>query len=73
MLVSGIKWKTVRARQTALVLIIITSLKIFLKDLWSLGQLYRVASFIGLAIVMMMVSYLYQRFLSKMGDKENEK
>jgi uncharacterized membrane protein len=69
MLVAGIKWQQVRARQTALVLIIVTSLKIFLKDLWSLGQLYRVASFIGLAFVMMLVSYLYQRFLAKMGDK----
>jgi uncharacterized membrane protein len=34
-------------------------------DLWKLGQLYRVASFIGLAIVLMLVSYLYQRFLTK--------
>lgn len=69
MLVVGIKWQVVRARQAALLLIIITSLKIFLKDLWSLGQLYRVASFIGLAVIMMLVSYLYQRFLTKMGDK----
>jgi uncharacterized membrane protein len=50
-------------------LIIVTSVKIFLKDLWSLGQLYRVASFIGLAVVLMLVSYLYQRFLSKMEEK----
>ena len=66
---SGIRWKVVRARQAALVLIIVTSIKIFLKDLWSLGQLYRVASFIGLAIVLMLVSYLYQRFLSNMEEK----
>jgi len=69
MLVVGIKWQVRRARQAALLLIIITFLKIFLKDLWSLGQLYRVASFIGLAIIMMLVSYLYQRFLAKMEDK----
>ena len=65
MLISGIRWQAVKARQAALLLIIVTSLKIFLKDLWSLGQLYRVASFIGLAVVMMLVSYLYQRFLAK--------
>jgi uncharacterized membrane protein len=72
MLVVGIKWQVRRARQAALLLIIITFLKIFLKDLWSLGQLYRVASFIGLAAIMMLVSYLYQRFLAKMEDKPNE-
>jgi uncharacterized membrane protein len=66
---AGIRWNAVRARQAALALIIVTSVKIFLKDLWSLGQLYRVASFIGLAVVLMLVSYLYQRFLSKMEEK----
>ncbi|GAB4275094.1 MAG: hypothetical protein Kow0029_15960 [Candidatus Rifleibacteriota bacterium] len=69
MLIAGIKWRVVRARQAALILIFVTSLKIFFKDLWALGQLYRVASFVGLAFVMMLVSYLYQRFLAKMGDK----
>lgn len=69
MLVVGIRWQVVRARQAALALIMITSFKIFLKDLWSLGQLYRVASFIGLAAIMMLVSYLYQRFLTRMEDK----
>jgi uncharacterized membrane protein len=69
LLIIGIRLQVVRARQAALLLIIITSFKIFLKDLWSLGQLYRVASFIGLAFIMMLVSYLYQRFLTKMGDK----
>ncbi len=73
LLAAGIRWSQVRARQTALVLILITSAKIFLKDLWSLGQLYRVASFIGLAVVMMLVSYLYQRFLSNSGVKSDEK
>ncbi|MGM0599910.1 MAG: DUF2339 domain-containing protein [Candidatus Rifleibacteriota bacterium] len=66
---AGIRWNAVRARQAALVLIIVTSVKIFLKDLWSLGQLYRVASFIGLAVILMLVSYLYQRFLSNMKEK----
>jgi uncharacterized membrane protein len=68
MLASGIRWKVVRARQAALILIIVTSFKIFFKDLWSLGQLYRVASFVGLAVVLMLVSYLYQRFLTKTGE-----
>lgn len=65
LLVSGIKWQVVRARQAALLLVLLTCCKIFLMDLWKLGQLYRVASFIGLAVVLMLVSYLYQRFLTK--------
>ena len=73
LLAAGIRWNAVRARQAALVLILVTSLKIFLKDLWSLGQLYRVASFVGLAVIMMLVSYLYQRFLTKSGGEVNEK
>lgn len=65
LLVVGIKWNLVRARQASLIFIMITSIKIFFKDLWDLGNLYRVAAFIGLAAVSMLVSYLYQRFLTK--------
>lgn len=65
LLLSGIRWQIVRARQAALLLVLLTCCKIFLMDLWKLGQLYRVASFIGLAVVLMLVSYLYQRFLTK--------
>ncbi len=70
MLMAGIKWSEVRARQAALLIICITALKIVGKDLWDPGQLYRVASFIGLAIIMMLVSYLYQRFLVKTGEDQ---
>ncbi len=60
----GIKGSSVGVRWTALCLFFVTTLKIFFMDLWSLGQLYRVASFIGLAVVLILVSFLYQRFLS---------
>jgi len=60
----GIRWEERKVRWTALVLFVLTAVKIFLMDLWSLGQLYRVASFIGLAVVLILVSYLYQRFVS---------
>ncbi|HAE37788.1 MAG TPA: hypothetical protein DCG57_04015 [Candidatus Riflebacteria bacterium] len=65
LLLTGIKWRLVRARQAALLLVLLTCCKIFLLDLAKLEQLYRVASFIGLAVVLMLVSYLYQRFLTK--------
>ena len=64
LLVVGIKWKTVKVRWAALVFLVATSLKIFFMDLWKLGQLYRVASFVGLAAVLILVSFLYQRFLT---------
>lgn len=63
LLIVGIKWNAIKVRWAALALIVVTALKIFLRDLWNLGQLYRVASFIGLAAVLIMVSFLYQRFL----------
>jgi len=72
MLVSGIKWQVVKLRWAALALLVLTSLKIFFKDLWVLGQLYRVASFIGLAAVLILVSFFYQRYLSD-GRKDAEK
>ncbi len=35
-----------------------------------LGQLYRVASFIGLAAVLILVSFLYQRFMTGKDEEE---
>jgi len=39
-------------------------------DLWTLGQLYRVASFIGVAAVMILASFLYQRFMTGKDEEE---
>ncbi len=68
LLVVGIKWDSVQVRWAAIGSIVITAVKIFILDLWHLGQLYRVGSFFGLAIVLILVSILYQRFLSE-GEK----
>jgi uncharacterized membrane protein len=68
LLLVGIKLAQVRVRWAALILLAITSLKIFLMDLWKLGQLYRVASLVGLAVVLILVSFLYQRFLTDEDD-----
>jgi uncharacterized membrane protein len=69
LLVVGIRWNTVRVRWAAIAAIVLTALKIFIRDLWSLGQLYRVGSLVGLAVVLGLVSFLYQRFLSE-GKKD---
>jgi uncharacterized membrane protein len=45
-------------------LLVFTLLKLFLHDLWRLGGLYRIGSLVGMALVLMVVSFIYQRFLS---------
>lgn len=69
MLVVGIRWRAVKVRWAAIVSIALTACKIFILDVSSLGQLYRVASLLGLAVVLILVSFLYQRFLSE-GKKD---
>jgi uncharacterized membrane protein len=72
LLVVGIKWKTGKVRWAALILMVGTAFKIFFMDLWRLGQLYRVASFIGLAAVLILVSFLYQRFMTGRDEEERQ-
>jgi hypothetical protein len=50
-------------RVTALALIVLTTFKCFLYDLGSLGGLYRVASFVGLAMSLALVSLALQKFV----------
>ena len=72
LLIIGIRWNLIRLRWVGLGLIVFTALKVFFKDLWALGSLYRVFSFIGLAITLMLVSFLYQRYFGS-HKKEGEK
>ena len=63
LLIVSIKVKRLLGRRASLGLLGATILKLFLHDIWALGQLYRVAAFVGLACVLILVSYLYQRYL----------
>jgi uncharacterized membrane protein len=49
----------------SLVLLLATIGKVFLLDLEDLRGLYRVGSFLGLAVSLLAVSLLYQRFVFK--------
>lgn len=49
-------------RVLAIVLFGIAILKIFVYDLSFLETLYRIFSFIGLGLILLVVSYLYQRY-----------
>ena len=56
-------WKRSRGvRIVSFVLFAVTILKIFIYDLSFLQTLYRIFSFIGLGIILLSVSYLFQRY-----------
>jgi uncharacterized membrane protein len=63
LLVAGIVIHSRPARFAALALLVVTVLKGFLHDLARLGGLYRVASFVGLAICLALVAVVLQRFV----------
>src|SRR5206468_2947706 len=50
-------------RYASLGLLGVTVLKLFLHDLSQLDQLYRIAAFVVVAIIAILASFLYQRFL----------
>jgi len=58
----GIWRRTTALRMMAMVLFGVTILKIFIYDLSFLETLYRIFSFIGLGLILLVVSYLYQRY-----------
>jgi uncharacterized membrane protein len=64
LLAIGFKTNTGPIRYAGMALMIVTIFKLFLHDLWRLGGLYRIGSLVGLAVVLMVISFIYQRFLS---------
>jgi uncharacterized membrane protein len=64
LLLIGMKAKVKVVRYAGVVLLLVTLLKLFLNDLANLGQLYRIGAFIGVAVVLIVASFVYQRFLS---------
>jgi uncharacterized membrane protein len=47
----------------------VTIAKVFLHDVGELGDLYRVASLLGLAVSLILVSLAYQRFVLRARDE----
>ena len=48
-------------RCQALILIAVAIAKVFVYDVWGLQQAYKIVSFILLGMLLLMVSFLYQR------------
>ncbi len=71
MLVTGIVLHAGGARVAALGLLFVTILKCFLHDLARLGGLYRVGSLFGLAVSLVLVGLMLQKFvIMKRGEPE---
>jgi hypothetical protein len=64
LLIIGIRQTAKPVRYAGLGLLGVTILKLFLHDLSQLEQLYRITAFIVVAIIAIIASFLYQRFVS---------
>jgi uncharacterized membrane protein len=62
LMIAGLWRRAQGLRIMAIVLFGITILKIFIYDLSFLETLYRIFSFVGLGVILLGVSYLYQRY-----------
>jgi uncharacterized membrane protein len=69
LLLIGMRQKTRWVRYSGLALLVVTLAKLFLHDLSSLSQLYRIGAFIGVAIILIVASFVYQRFLVPKTEK----
>jgi hypothetical protein len=60
----GIKKSSMAARRASFIIFSAAILKLFLHDIWSLRHLYRVGAFVTTAIILIVVSFFYQRYLT---------
>jgi uncharacterized membrane protein len=68
MLTVGIARRSKLLRVMALLLLGLTIFKVFLFDLSSLEKLYRIISFIVLGLILLAVSFLYQRYRQRVSE-----
>jgi uncharacterized membrane protein len=63
--IAGLKLDRQTIRYGGLAIIVLTVLKVFGYDLFSLGGLWRIASIIGLGLCLVGVGWLYTRFIAR--------
>lgn len=61
LIVVGMLRRFALLRFIGIAVIAITALKVFFYDLWELGGIYRVVGFLTFGVLLVLVSYLYQR------------
>jgi uncharacterized membrane protein len=70
LLIVGMRKRTAPVRYASLGLLGIAVIKLFLHDLSQLDQLYRISAFVVVAVIAILASFLYQRFLGA-AEKNN--
>jgi uncharacterized membrane protein len=65
LLAAGVVRNLKAVRIAGIALMAVTLVKLFFHDLARLDQLYRIGAFIGLAIMLIFASWLYQRFMGR--------
>ncbi len=70
LIVAGVRWSAAGLRWQGLVLIALTVAKVFLFDLSFLERAYRILSFFALGLVLLVVSFLYQKKLAAERSRE---
>jgi uncharacterized membrane protein len=68
LLVAGILRRYALVRYLAILLFAVTIAKVFFVDLAELDRLYRIISVVGLGVLLLVASYLYQRFMGDEGE-----
>jgi len=64
LLIGGVLKNLRPLRLAAMALLSLALAKLFLHDLDRLNQLYRIAAFLSVAVIAIVASFIYQRFLS---------
>lgn len=64
LLIIGVKKEVRAARYASLALLGVTLVKLFLHDLGTLEPPYRIGAFIGVALILIVSSWIYQRYLA---------
>ena len=73
LVVTGVRLKTAALRWQGLALFGATTLKVFVFDLAYLSGVYRIASSVALGLVLLIVSFLYQKSLvARRSAQENQ-
>ena len=73
LLVVGMRKQAAPARYAGLALLGVTIAKLFFHDLSELDQLYRIGAFIAVAVIAILASFLYQRFLAAANKNDEPK
>ncbi|MBU0477964.1 DUF2339 domain-containing protein [bacterium] len=61
LMAGGFVWRNKYIRVSAMGLLGLTILKVFFYDLWNLGKIYRMISFIVLGVILILISFLYNK------------